>query len=182
MRLVRVTAATYEDIKEVKAGDIAAVVGFRVRTTIKISGRRFYSCVNFGVTTRVLQHTSTGDTIVNDKDPRVIVPGVKIPEPVFFCSIMAESAAHEDALKAALNNMQLEDPSFSWNINKDTGQWQMSGMGELHLEIVQDRLLNHYKIPFITGPVSIAYRYGLHPLYLIDNTSVNTLGCLNTAY
>jgi elongation factor G len=71
---------------------------------------------------------------------------------------MAESASQEEALKAALNSMQLEDPSFSWKINKDTGQWQVSGMGELHLEIIQDRLLNHYKVPFIIGPVSIAYR------------------------
>jgi elongation factor G len=132
MKVLRVTAGTYEDAKEVKAGDIAAAVGLR--------------------------HTSTGDTLVGDKDPRVRLAGLRIPDPVFFCSITAESVSKEDELKAVLNSIQLEDPSFRWTINKDTGQWTMSGMGELHLEIIRDKLTNHYKVPYSTGPVSIAYR------------------------
>lgn len=132
MKVLRVTAGTYEDAKEVKAGDIAAAVGLR--------------------------HTSTGDTLVGDKAPKVRLAGLKVPAPVFFCSIMAESVSKEDELKGALNNIQLEDPSFQWKINKDTGQWTVSGMGELHLEIIRDKLTNHYKVPYSMGPVSIAYR------------------------
>mgnify|MGYP002480753087 CR=1 FL=1 len=61
--------------------------------------------------------------MVGDKDAKIKLAGIQIPEPVFYCSITPVSQSTEDALKEALNNLQLEDPSFKWMVNKDNGQW-----------------------------------------------------------
>ena len=136
LRITRVRADRYEDLKELTAGDIGAVTG--------------------------LKNTSTGDTLVAQKDPlNLVVKGMKIPEPVFFMSILADSVTDEDHLRQSLNVLQLEDPSFKWSINKDTGQWLLCGMGELHLEILKDRLVNYYKVKASTGDIQIAYKSSL---------------------
>ena len=132
LRMTRVRADRLEDLKELHAGDIGAVTG--------------------------LKNTSTGDTLVGMKDPGVCVRGMRIPEPVFYMSILADSVTDEDPLRHALNLLQLEDPSFKWMINKDTGQWLLCGMGELHLEILKDRLFNYYKVKARTGDIQIAYK------------------------
>jgi elongation factor G len=132
LRLTRVRAERYEDLKELQAGDIGAVTG--------------------------LKNTSTGDTLVGQKDPQLCVKGMNIPEPVFFMSILADSASEEDHLKTSLGLLQLEDPSFKWMINKETGQWLLCGMGELHLEVIKDRLFNYYKVKAATGDIQIAYK------------------------
>jgi len=136
LRMTRVRADRYEDLKELVAGDIGAVTG--------------------------LKNTSTGDTLVAQKDPvNLVVKGMKIPEPVFFMSILADTVTDEDHLRNSLNLLQLEDPSFKWMINKDTGQWLLCGMGELHLEILKDRLVNYYKVKAATGDIQIAYKSSL---------------------
>lgn len=131
-RMTRVRAERLEDLKDLHAGDIGAVTG--------------------------LKNTSTGDTLVGTKDPAVCVRGMRIPEPVFYMSILADSVTDEDPLRHALNLLQLEDPSFKWMINKDTGQWLLCGMGELHLEILRDRLFSYYKAKASTGDIQIAYK------------------------
>lgn len=131
-RMTRVRAERLEDLKDLHAGDIGAVTG--------------------------LKNTSTGDTLVGQKDAAVCVRGMRIPEPVFYMSILADSVSDEDPLRAALNLLQLEDPSFKWMINKDTGQWLLCGMGELHLEILRDRLFTYYKAKATTGDIQIAYK------------------------
>lgn len=132
LRLTRVRADRFEDLKELQAGDIGAVTG--------------------------LKNTSTGDTLVGMKDPPVCVQGMNIPEPVFFMSILADNVSDEDHLRTSLNTLQLEDPSFKWMVNKDTGQWLLCGMGELHLDIIKDRLFNYYKVKASTGDIQIAYK------------------------
>lgn len=132
LRMTRVRAERLEDLKELHAGDIGAVTG--------------------------LKNTSTGDTLVGQKDPGVCVRGMRIPEPVFYMSILADSVAEEEPMRHALNLLQLEDPSFKWMINKDTGQWLLCGMGELHLEILKDRLFTYYKVKAATGDIQIAYK------------------------
>lgn len=131
LRLMRVHANQFVDLKEAHAGDICALTGLKV--------------------------TSTGDTLVAVKDEGMI-DGIDIPEPVFFCSVTADSPSEEEHLQHSLDNLHREDPSFRWHKNKDTGQWQMSGMGELHLEILKDRLLNHYKCNASIGNIQIAYK------------------------
>jgi elongation factor G len=132
LRITRVRADRLEDLKELGAGDIGAVTG--------------------------LKNTSTGDTLVAQKDPQVCVTGMRIPQPVFFMSILADTVTEEDHLRTSLNLLQLEDPSFKWMVNKDTGQWTLCGMGELHLEILKDRLFNYYKVKATTGDIQIAYK------------------------
>lgn len=82
----------------------------------------------------------------------------KVPEPVFFCSIEPPSLAAQAALDQALIQLQREDPSFRVTHNAETGQTVLAGMGELHLEIIKDRLLKEYKIDADLGPLQIAYR------------------------
>ena len=84
---------------------------------------------------------------------------IQLPEPVFACSVMANSSADETLLKETLENIQAEDPSVKVTNNVETGQTTINTMGELHLEIVQDRILNHYKVKANFGTIFIAYRY-----------------------
>ncbi|XP_044264059.1 ribosome-releasing factor 2, mitochondrial [Tribolium madens] len=83
--------------------------------------------------------------------------GPRIPEPVFFCSIEPPSLAYQNALEQALNELQREDPSLRVTHDGETGQTVLSGMGELHLEIIKDRILKEYKINAELGPLQIAY-------------------------
>lgn len=81
----------------------------------------------------------------------------RIPEPVFFCSIEPPSLAYQNALEQALNELQREDPSLRVTYDSETGQTVLSGMGELHLEIIKDRILKEYKINAELGQLQIAY-------------------------
>jgi elongation factor G len=83
--------------------------------------------------------------------------GPQIPEPVFFCSIEPPSLAYQTALEQALNELQREDPSLRVTHDSETGQTVLSGMGELHLEIIRDRILKEYKVNADLGPLQIAY-------------------------
>ncbi|XP_030765251.1 ribosome-releasing factor 2, mitochondrial isoform X2 [Sitophilus oryzae] len=82
----------------------------------------------------------------------------KIPEPVFFCSIESPSMSTQSALDQALSELQREDPSLRVSYNDETGQTVLAGMGELHLEIIRDRILKEYKIDADLGPLQISYR------------------------
>uniref|UniRef100_A0A8B9S6L2 Elongation factor G2 n=1 Tax=Apteryx owenii TaxID=8824 RepID=A0A8B9S6L2_APTOW len=128
-----------------------------------------------------LKQSATGDTIVSSKASAVaaacragrdaggerrrtseveslLLAGVEIPEPVFFCTIEPPSMAKQQDLDNALNCLQREDPSLKVKLDPDTGQTILCGMGELHIEIIHDRIKREYGIETYLGPLQIAYR------------------------
>jgi elongation factor G len=120
-----------EDIKEVKAGDIVAAVG--------------------------LKKTLTGDTLC-DEDHPVILESMEFPEPVISVAIEPKTKADQERLSIALGKLAQEDPSFKVSYDSDTGQTIISGMGELHLDIIVDRLLREFKVGANVGKPQVAYR------------------------
>ncbi|KAM4050074.1 ribosome-releasing factor 2, mitochondrial [Anomaloglossus baeobatrachus] len=125
-----------------------------------------------------LKQTATGDTIVSsnasasaaarragragEKNKKsqddLVLAGVEIPEPVFFCTIEPPSVAKQQDLENALRCLQLEDPSLKVKIDPDSGQLILCGMGELHIEIIHDRIRREYGLETYLGPLQIAYR------------------------
>ena len=105
-----------------------------------------------------LKETATGDTLVsaNTKSP-VVLPGVSVCQPVFFRSIEPRTSSEASKLGEALVRLQIEDPSFRVKYDDTTHQTLISGMGELHLEIIYDRLVKHYGVEASIGPIMIAY-------------------------
>jgi elongation factor G len=126
-----VHANKMEDIKDVLTGDIAAVVG--------------------------LKTTNTGDTLCDPKSP-VILESVEFPEPVISVAVEPKSKADEEKLGIALGKLAMEDPSFKVRVDKETSQTLISGMGELHLEIIVDRLMREYKVEAKVGKPQVAYK------------------------
>ena len=114
-----------KEIKEVSAGDIVAVQG--------------------------LHRTTTGDTLC-DIDNTLVLESMRFPAPVISIAIEPRTKADQDKLSLALQRLALEDPSFRVNLDRDTGQTLISGMGELHLEIIVDRLLREFKMAANVGP------------------------------
>ncbi|XP_044240057.2 ribosome-releasing factor 2, mitochondrial isoform X3 [Ursus arctos] len=128
-----------------------------------------------------LKHTATGDTIVSSKSSalaaarraeregekkhrqnneaeRLLLAGVEIPEPVFFCTIEPPSVARQPDLDYALKCLQREDPSLKVKLDPDSGQTVLCGMGELHIEIIHDRIKREYGLETYLGPLQVAYR------------------------
>jgi len=130
-RLLKMHANKREDIKEVSAGDIAAAVG--------------------------LKSTLTGDTLCDDKNP-VILEAMEFPDPVISVAIEPKTKADQERLSQSLGKLTQEDPSFRVATNEETGQTIISGMGELHLEIIVDRLLREFKVGASVGKPQVAYR------------------------
>ena len=90
--------------------------------------------------------------------PAPLLPGVQIPPPVFTCAVEAKDERQEALLLESLENLCKEDPSVKYSVDKDSGQLLMSGMGELHLEILKDRLLHHYNVDAWVGKMRVSYR------------------------
>jgi elongation factor G len=130
-RLVRMHANNREDIKEVCAGDIAAVVGPKTLTT--------------------------GDTLCSEDKP-IILESIRFPEPVISIAIEPKTKGDQDKVSAALHKIAQEDPSFRVSSDAETGQTLISGMGELHLEIVVDRLTREFKVDANIGKPQVAYK------------------------
>ncbi len=130
-RLLQMHANKREDLKEVRAGDIAAAVGLK------------------GVT--------TGDTICDPKHPIMLEP-IDFPEPVISVSIEPKTKADQEKLGMALGKLMQEDPTFRVHTDPDTGQTLISGMGELHLEIITDRLVREFSVGANIGRPQVAYR------------------------
>jgi elongation factor G len=120
-----------EEVKEVSAGDIAAVVG--------------------------LKNTLTGDTLCDEKNP-IILESMEFPEPVMSVAIEPKTKADQEKLSQSLAKLAQEDPSFKVSFNEETGQTIISGMGELHLEIIVDRLLREFKVGANVGKPQVAYK------------------------
>lgn len=88
----------------------------------------------------------------------VLLPGVLIPDPVFFCSIEAPSVRYQAVLDKVLSELGREDPSLKITVNDETGQTVLGGMGELHLEVIRDRIRKEYKIDAELGELQIVYK------------------------
>jgi elongation factor G len=130
-RLLKMHANKREEIKDVCAGDIAAAVGLR--------------------------DTRTGDTLCDDKKP-VILESIDFPDPVIDIAIEPKTKADQEKLGTSLAKLATEDPSFRVRTDKETGQTIIAGMGELHLEIIVDRLLREFKVDANVGKPQVAYR------------------------
>lgn len=130
-RILKMHANKREEIKEVYAGDIAAAVG--------------------------LKYTTTGDTLC-DEDKQVILESIEFPEPVISIAIEPKTKADQEKLGISLSKLASEDPSFRVKTDEETGQTIISGMGELHLEIIVDRLMREFKVDANVGKPQVAYR------------------------
>ncbi|MDY7017458.1 MAG: elongation factor G [Nitrospirota bacterium] len=130
-RLLKMHANKKEEIKEVYAGDIAAAVGLKTAVT--------------------------GDTLTDLSQP-LLIERMEFPEPVISVAIEPETKADQEALGVALGKLMLEDPSFRVKTDPETQETIISGMGELHLEIIVDRLLREFKVQANVGKPQVAYK------------------------
>ncbi len=131
-RLLQMHANHREEVEELRAGELGAVVG--------------------------LKETITGDSLVGDGDEAVVLESIEIPEPVIDLAIEPKTKADQDKLGVALSRLGEEDPTFRVSTDPETGQTIISGMGELHLEIIVDRLKREFKVDANVGKPQVAYR------------------------
>jgi elongation factor G len=130
-RLLRMHANHREDVDEAFTGDIVAVVG--------------------------LKHTRTGDTLCDEKDP-IILEKMIFPDPVISVAIEPKTKVDQEKMGEALSKLAEEDPTFKVSTNEETGQTIISGMGELHLEIIIDRMKREFKVEANVGKPQVAYK------------------------
>src|SRR5690606_5417896 len=130
-RMVQMHANNREEIKEVLAGDIAAAIGVR--------------------------DTTTGDTLC-DPDKVIVLERMEFPEPVISVAVEPRSKADQEKMGVALGKLAAEDPSFRVRTDEETGQTIISGMGELHLDIIVDRMRREFNVEANIGKPQVAYR------------------------
>jgi elongation factor G len=130
-RIVQMHANSREEIKEVRAGDIAAAIG--------------------------LKDTTTGDTLC-DENQVIVLERMEFPEPVISVAVEPKTKADQEKMGVALSKLAAEDPSFRVHTDEETGQTIISGMGELHLEIIVDRMKREFKVEANVGKPQVAYR------------------------
>ncbi len=142
-RMLLMHANSREDVKEAYAGDIVALAG--------------------------LKNTTTGDTIC-DVDHQVILERMEFPEPVIELAIEPKTKADQEKMGMALGRLVSEDPSLRVSTNEETGQTTLKGMGELHLEIIVDRMKREFKVEANVGAPMVAYRETITKKFTIDYT------------
>ena len=130
-RLLRMHANKKEEVEAVAAGDIAAAIGLKL--------------------------TTTGDTLCDPDEP-IVLESMTFPEPVIAVAIEPKTRADEEKLGVSLSRLALEDPTFKVTSEEETGQTLIHGMGELHLEIIVDRLLREFRVDANVGKPQVAYR------------------------
>ncbi len=130
-RLMRIYAEKREEVKEIGAGDIAAIIG--------------------------LKQSFTGETLSDPNHP-IVLESISFPEPVISVAIEPKSKADQDKLAEALRRLADEDPTFRVRVDEQTGQTIISGMGELHLEVLVDRMIREFKVHANVGRPQVAYR------------------------
>jgi elongation factor G len=130
-RLLRMYANQREELQELRAGDIGAVVGFKF--------------------------TFTGDTVCDPAHP-IVLESIKFPEPVISVVLEPRTKADQDKLTDVLRRLAEEDPTFRVRIDEETGQTVISGMGELHLEVLVDRMLREFHVEANVGKPQVSYR------------------------
>ncbi len=141
-RILQMHANKRQELDKVYAGDIAAAVGFKV--------------------------TGTGDTICDEQHP-VILESMEFPEPVIELAIEPKTKAGQGKLGEALVKLAEEDPTFRAHTNQETGQTIIAGMGELHLEIIVDRLLREFKVEANVGAPQVAYKETITKVVEVDS-------------
>jgi elongation factor G len=149
MRVFEMHANERKILESARAGDIVAVVGLR--------------------------HTLTGDTLCDPKKP-VVLPSISFPQTVITMSIEPRSAADRAKLGDALAALQREDPTFSYKTDRETGQTVISGMGELHLEILQHHLIKDMKVDVRVGKPRVAYKETITQVALAEGKFVHQTG------
>lgn len=142
-RMLQMHANERTEVKEARAGDIIAIVG--------------------------LKDTTTGDTLC-DPENRVILERMEFPEPVIKIAVEPTSKAEQEKMGLALNRLAKEDPSFRYSRDKETGQTTIEGMGELHLDIIVDRMKREFKVNCNVGEPQVAYRESITGSAVIDYT------------
>ena len=130
-RILRMHANRREEVADIQAGDILAIVG--------------------------LQETTTGDTLCDVNKP-IVLEAIQFPEPVISVAIEPKTKADQDKMAVALAKLASEDPTFKMRTDEDTGQTIISGMGELHLEIIMDRLFREFSVEANHGRPQVAYK------------------------
>ena len=149
-RLIRMYADRREDIEKAGAGDIAAVLG--------------------------LKESFTGDTLCETGSP-IILETISFPDPVIMVAIEPKTTADQDKLAIALKKLSEEDPTFQVRVDGDTGQTLISGMGELHLEVLVDRMLREFKVQARVGRPRVAYKESItRPVVKMDYRHVKQTG------
>jgi len=141
-RLLKIHANKREDTDEMCTGDILAIVGFK--------------------------NVQTGDTICDRSQP-IVLEAMQFPEPVISVAIEPKSAIDQDKLAVSLRKLMQEDPTFKLHIDKDTGQSIISGMGELHLDILTERLLREFKVNANVGKPQVAYKESIMVTSTVDH-------------
>ena len=148
-RMLLMHANHREDIKEAHAGDIVAVAG--------------------------LKNTTTGDTLCDPNKP-IILERMEFPEPVIELSVEPKTKADQEKMGVALNRLAQEDPSFRVSVDEESGQTVIKGMGELHLDIIVDRMRREFKVEANVGAPQVAYRETLTKRAEIDYTHKKQTG------
>ncbi|MEC1759453.1 elongation factor G [Schinkia azotoformans] len=148
-RILQMHANHREEIPQVYAGDIAAAVG--------------------------LKDTTTGDTLCDEKN-QVILESMEFPEPVISLSVEPKSKADQDKMGIALQKLAEEDPTFRTETNPETGQTIISGMGELHLDIIVDRMRREFKVEANVGAPQVSYRETLRQAAEVEGKFVRQSG------
>lgn len=148
-RILQMHANMREERDNVFSGDIAAAVG--------------------------LKNVTTGDTICDENNP-IVLESMHFPEPVISIAIEPKTSGDRDKLYTALGSLSEEDPTFNMKTDQETGQTIISGMGELHLEIIVDRLMREFKVEANTGKPEVAYRESIHKKADADTKFVRQSG------
>jgi len=148
-RLVRMHANKREEIKSAGAGDIVAVIG--------------------------LKDVVTGDTLCEEKTP-LLLESIKAPEPVLSVAVEPKTKGEYEKMINALRRLMQEDPSFRFTVNDETGQTVISGMGELHLEIIVDRMKREYKVEATVGKTEVAYRETIQKIASVESKFIRQSG------
>jgi elongation factor G len=148
-RLLKMHANSREEVERISAGDLGAVIG--------------------------LKDTTTGDTLA-DPDHPIVLESIEIPEPVITVAIEPASKADQDKLSNGLVKLSEEDPTFRVETDPETGQTKISGMGELHLEIIVDRLKREFKVNATVGAPQVAYRETITKSVDVDGKFVRQTG------
>jgi len=151
-RILRMHANDREEVSEVYTGDIVALVG--------------------------LKSARTGDTLCDEKSP-ILLEKMEFPEPVISIAIEPRSKADQDKMNAALHRLEDEDPTFRVKVDEDTGQNLISGMGELHLEIIIDRLTNEFNVSANIGKPQVAYKETITRRVEMENRYERQIGAKN---
>lgn len=173
-RLYAACADDYEEINEITAGNIGAFTGLKYTVTGDVVTSTASAA---GRAKKLFEKLKAKSGLKDEK--MVLSTGATVPDPVFFCSIEPPSLAYQAALEAALAELEREDPSLRVSQNEETGQTVLAGMGELHIDIIKERIRSEYKIDVDLGPLQIAYKETVRTSVKDTHVSQHNIGSTN---